>query len=112
MTLPGGWIADRILGQQRSILYGGIIIMFGHFLLAMPNGNVFYLGLSFVVIGTGLLKPNISEFSITSNTSATISVTLNASDSGAEYVIHIQVLIAILLDISDFFTIYCLIQLL
>ena len=34
--------------------------MFGHFLLAMPNGNVFYLGLSFVVIGTGLLKPNIS----------------------------------------------------
>ncbi len=60
VTLPGGWIADRILGQQRSILYGGIIIMFGHFLLAMPNGNVFYLGLSFVVIGTGLLKPNIS----------------------------------------------------
>ncbi len=60
VTLPGGWIADRILGQQRSVLYGGIIIMCGHFLLALPNLNIFYLGLSFVVIGTGLLKPNIS----------------------------------------------------
>ena len=58
VTLPGGWIADRILGQQRSILYGGIIIMFGHFLLAMPNGNVFYLGLSFVVMSFVLMENN------------------------------------------------------
>ena len=59
-TLPGGWIGDNILGQQKTILYGGIVIMFGHLLLAIPNMNFFYLGLIFVVIGTGLLKPNIS----------------------------------------------------
>ena len=60
VTLPGGWIADRLIGQQRSILYGGIIIMLGHFILAIPNINTFYFGLLFVVLGTGLLKPNIS----------------------------------------------------
>ena len=60
VTLPGGWIADRLIGQQKSILYGGIIIMIGHFILAIPNLNTFYLGLLFVVLGTGLLKPNIS----------------------------------------------------
>lgn len=59
-TLPGGWIGDNILGQQKTIFYGGITIMFGHLLLAIPNMNFFYLGLTFVVIGTGLLKPNIS----------------------------------------------------
>ena len=59
-TLPGGWIGDNLLGQQRTILYGGIIIMFGHLALAIPNMNFFYLGLVLVVIGTGLLKPNIS----------------------------------------------------
>tara|TARA_B100000427_G_scaffold65526_1_gene52017 strand:- start:6563 stop:8041 length:1479 start_codon:yes stop_codon:yes gene_type:complete len=60
VTLPGGWIADRLIGQQKSILYGGIIIMIGHFILAIPNLNTFYLGLLLVVLGTGLLKPNIS----------------------------------------------------
>ena len=59
-TLPGGWIGDNILGQQKTILYGGIIIMFGHLSLAVPNINSFYLGLILVVLGTGLLKPNIS----------------------------------------------------
>ena len=59
-TLPGGWIGDNLFGQQRTILYGGIIIMFGHLALAIPNMNFFYLGLVLVVIGTGLLKPNIS----------------------------------------------------
>jgi POT family proton-dependent oligopeptide transporter len=59
-TLPGGWIGDNILGQQRTILYGGIIIMFGHLSLAIPNINAFYVGLILVVLGTGLLKPNIS----------------------------------------------------
>ncbi len=59
-TLPGGWIGDTILGQQKTILYGGIIIMFGHLMLAIPNMNFFYLGLILVVVGTGLLKPNIS----------------------------------------------------
>lgn len=60
VTLPGGWIGDNILGQQRSVLYGGIIIMLGHFMLAFPSIETFYIGLLFVVLGTGLLKPNIS----------------------------------------------------
>jgi len=60
VALPGGWIADRLLGAQRSIWYGGIIIMLGHFTLAIPSVYTFFMGLIFVVIGTGLLKPNIS----------------------------------------------------
>ncbi len=60
VALPGGWIADRILGQQKSVLYGAFIIMLGHFILAIPNITTFYIGLLFVVLGTGLLKPNIS----------------------------------------------------
>ncbi|MGK0298795.1 MAG: POT family proton-dependent oligopeptide transporter [Gammaproteobacteria bacterium] len=58
--LPGGWIADRLLGAQKAVWYGGIIIMLGHFTLAIPSIPSFYLGLMFVVLGTGLLKPNIS----------------------------------------------------
>ena len=60
VALIGGWLADRHIGQQKAILYGGIVIMFGHFLLAFTNLQTFYLGLIFVVLGTGLLKPNIS----------------------------------------------------
>ena len=60
MALPGGWIADNIFGQQKTILLGGIVIMFGHLSLAIPNMTFFYAGLILVVIGTGLLKPNIS----------------------------------------------------
>tara|TARA_B100001540_G_C15812965_1_gene645589 strand:+ start:71 stop:1531 length:1461 start_codon:yes stop_codon:yes gene_type:complete len=60
VALLGGWIADRYIGQQSSILYGGFIIMVGHFMLAFPSSETFYLGLIFVVLGTGLLKPNIS----------------------------------------------------
>ncbi len=59
-TVPGGWLADNFLGQRRSVLYGGIVIMIGHILLAMHGLTTFYLGLGCVVIGTGLLKPNIS----------------------------------------------------
>ena len=60
MALPGGWLADNIFGQQKTILFGGIVIMFGHLSLAIPNMTFFYLGLILVVMGTGLLKPNIS----------------------------------------------------
>ncbi len=59
MGLPGGWIADRLIGGQRAVWYGGIIIMCGHIVLAIPNDNTFYIGLILVVLGTGLLKPNI-----------------------------------------------------
>jgi POT family proton-dependent oligopeptide transporter len=59
-ALPGGWIADRFLGQRRSTLYGGVVIMLGHVSLAIPTMATFYLGLGLVVVGTGLLKPNVS----------------------------------------------------
>ncbi len=60
MSLPGGWIADRLLGQRRAVLYGGILIASGHFSLAVATTATFYLGLVLIVLGTGLLKPNIS----------------------------------------------------
>src|SRR6266511_118868 len=60
MALPGGWIADRILGQRRAVFLGGCIIAAGHFSMALPTVPTFYLGLCLIVIGTGLLKPNVS----------------------------------------------------
>ncbi len=60
VALPGGWFADRVIGQQRAVLYGGIIIMFGHISLAMQGIGFFLLGLFLVIVGTGLLKPNVS----------------------------------------------------
>jgi POT family proton-dependent oligopeptide transporter len=60
MSLPGGWIADRLIGQRRAVLYGGILITAGHFSMAVPLVSTFYLGLVLIVLGTGLLKPNIS----------------------------------------------------
>jgi len=60
-SLPGGLIADRLIGQRRAVYWGGIIIAIGNFLLAVPAGpTMFYLGLATIVIGVGLLKPNIS----------------------------------------------------
>ncbi len=56
----GGIIADRWLGQYKSVLIGGIIIALGHFTLAFHPLPFFYAGLAFIVIGTGLLKPNVS----------------------------------------------------
>lgn len=59
-ALPGGWFADRFLGAQRAVWYGGIIIAAGHFVLAIPKTETFFIGLILVVIGTGMLKPNVS----------------------------------------------------
>ncbi len=59
-SLPGGWIADRFLGLRKAVLIGGAIIAAGHFMLAIPGETTVYVGLALVVIGTGLLKPNIS----------------------------------------------------
>ena len=62
LTLPGGWIADNILGQKKAIWLGGIVIMLGHLILAIPaQPFIFFLGLACVAIGTGLLKANISS---------------------------------------------------
>lgn len=60
-ALPGGWIADRLIGAQRAVLFGGVAIALGNALLAVsasPRG--FYIGLVVIVIGVGLLKPNVS----------------------------------------------------
>lgn len=59
-ALPGGWLADRIVGHGKAILYGGALIATGNALLAIPGSWTFYLGMLFVVSGTGLLKPNVS----------------------------------------------------
>jgi POT family proton-dependent oligopeptide transporter len=59
-AILGGLIADRFLGQYRSVLAGGVIIALGHLVLAIDLLSAFYLGLGLVVIGTGLLKPNVS----------------------------------------------------
>jgi POT family proton-dependent oligopeptide transporter len=60
LSLPGGWIADRFLGQRRSVIYGGIGIAVGNALLALPIDGLYYPGLCVIAIGTGFLKPNIS----------------------------------------------------
>jgi POT family proton-dependent oligopeptide transporter len=59
-SLPGGWIADRLIGQRRAVLYGGILIACGHFSMAFPSLATFYIGLALIVAGTGLLKGNVS----------------------------------------------------
>lgn len=60
LALPGGWIADRLVGQKKAVLYGGILIALGHYALAVPATWSFFLGLLLIVFGTGLLKPNVS----------------------------------------------------
>jgi len=60
LGLPGGWVADRLIGQQRAVLYGGVLISAGEFCLAVPGVMTFYVGLVLLMVGTGLLKPNVS----------------------------------------------------
>jgi len=59
-SLPGGWLADRIMGQRRTVLWGGICIAAGNYTIAVPNLTAFYLGLALIIVGTGMLKPNVS----------------------------------------------------
>jgi POT family proton-dependent oligopeptide transporter len=59
-AILGGLAADRLLGQYRSVLLGGVIIALGHFTLAFEALPFFYTGLALIVVGTGLLKPNVS----------------------------------------------------
>ena len=58
--LPGGWIADRVIGQRRAVLLGAVLIAAGYFAMAVPGLATFFAGLALVVVGTGLLKTNIS----------------------------------------------------
>ncbi|CAM1345078.1 peptide MFS transporter [Tenacibaculum amylolyticum] len=59
-SIPGGWIADKILGQKKSVLYGGILLVAGHSVLAIEQMWAFYTGLGLIIAGVGMLKPNIS----------------------------------------------------
>ncbi|HEX6804933.1 MAG TPA: oligopeptide:H+ symporter [Terriglobales bacterium] len=60
LSLPGGWFADRIVGQRKAVLFGGILIAIGDFSLALPGIAMYYAGLGLLMLGTGLLKPNVS----------------------------------------------------
>ncbi|MGB5264619.1 MAG: peptide MFS transporter, partial [Lutimonas sp.] len=59
-SIPGGWIADKYLGQKKSVLYGGILLVAGHGILAVQAMWAFYTGLVLIILGVGMLKPNIS----------------------------------------------------
>ncbi|MEY4377842.1 MAG: hypothetical protein RJB26_2392 [Pseudomonadota bacterium] len=61
VALPGGYIADRVIGAQKAVIVGGILITLGNVLLGMAGGAAaFYVGLVVIIAGVGLLKPNIS----------------------------------------------------
>jgi proton-dependent oligopeptide transporter, POT family len=60
LSLPGGWVADRFLGQRRAVTIGGIGIAVGNAMLALPIDSLFFPGLAVIAFGTGFLKPNIS----------------------------------------------------
>ena len=58
----GGWLADRVFGTSKALFYGGILIMIGHIVLSLPgNLTMLFVSMVFIVIGTGLLKPNVSS---------------------------------------------------
>lgn len=60
MSIAGGWVADKFWGQKRTVLIGGILLCFGHGILAVEALWAFYAGLALIVLGVGGLKPNIS----------------------------------------------------
>lgn len=61
-SVLGGFISDRILGSRKTVLYGGILIMIGHIALATPFGKAaLFASIALIILGTGLLKPNVSD---------------------------------------------------
>ncbi len=60
MSIPGGYIADKYLGQKKAVMYGGFLLIAGHTILAFQDMWSFYTGLVLIVLGVGMLKPNIS----------------------------------------------------
>lgn len=60
VSVAGGWLADRILGSYRAVLYGGILIACGHYAMAVPTDAMTWVGLGLISAGTGLLKPNVA----------------------------------------------------
>lgn len=60
-SIPGGMIADRLLGQKRAVLVGAVLLVIGHSVLAIDALWAYYTGLGFIICGVGMLKPNISS---------------------------------------------------
>jgi len=60
-SIPGGWVADKLLGQKKTVLLGGILLCIGHSVLAFDSEMSFYIGCLFIILGVGGLKPNISS---------------------------------------------------
>lgn len=61
MPMFGGMIADKFLGYRKAILFGGVLMTIGHFVLAIPEGWSFFYGMAFIICGNGFFKPNISS---------------------------------------------------
>lgn len=61
MPMLGGFMADRFIGYQRAVMFGGILMTIGHFVLALPNDWSFFYGMAFIICGNGFFKPNISS---------------------------------------------------
>lgn len=60
-SVPGGWVADRLLGQRKTVMLGGALLVIGHSVLALNSEITFYVGCAFIILGVGGLKPNISS---------------------------------------------------
>ena len=61
MSVPGGLLADRLIGQKKAVMVGGVLIIIGHFILIFPEIWAFYTGAFTIILGVGALKPNISS---------------------------------------------------
>ncbi|WP_081861589.1 peptide MFS transporter [Cellulomonas sp. HZM] len=61
VSVLGGWLADRVVGARRAVLYGGVVIAAGHVSLSIPGAGFSFAGIALVALGTGLLKPNVSS---------------------------------------------------
>ncbi|PGS67921.1 MFS transporter [Bacillus cereus] len=61
-SIVGGWVADRLLGNRKTIFYGGILIMIGHVILTLPSSiTTLFTSMAFIIFGTGFLKSNVSS---------------------------------------------------
>jgi len=61
MSIPGGLLADKLIGQKKAVMLGGLLLCLGHGILAVPGETAFMVGLGLVILGVGCLKPNISS---------------------------------------------------
>jgi POT family proton-dependent oligopeptide transporter len=73
-SIPGGWIADKFLGQKKSVLIGGILLVVGHSILAIEQMWAFYSGLGFIIAGVGMLKPKLLVLWVKSMVGITVLV--------------------------------------